>query len=160
MVQTLAPGSEAAARERARVRLSLEQEETKPAGQRDEKRLLALRKEDSQLNRGYLVVRDDEGRQGCVWERWFGVCPLPSRCGSGSSPAAPAVFKTLKLSTHARLQTQIQAVFSEGMSSWPSRVGMTGAAAAGPALECMGERRRHTKLLPACFHDCSGRLRR
>jgi hypothetical protein len=49
-VQALAPTSEAAERQRTRVRLQLEEERAKPAGLRNKERLLALLKEDNRLN--------------------------------------------------------------------------------------------------------------
>ena len=65
-VQTLNPGSAAAKRERDRVRLQIEEERAKPAGTRNEWRLLALRKKDSRLHVDYYQVRAQADDVGAV----------------------------------------------------------------------------------------------
>ena len=73
-VQTLDLCSAAAERERARVRLQVEDEQAKPAGERNERRLLALRKEDNRLHLAYYAVRAPKTR---VWVSCAEFCRVP-----------------------------------------------------------------------------------
>jgi hypothetical protein len=138
--------SSAADRARARVRLQLEEELAKPAGQRNERRLLALRKADNSLHWGYYAVRAGKHcgcgpRSQCTARSGVAALgpPLPA-CTIAQGCLVPPLTSASRSCVTLGVYTPNNARAS------PKRA--TAAAAARPAPECWGERPRRTERLP------------